>query len=193
MTRVPCKSSEVLQPLLALARCTGRVGHPAAWCSTKGPELFVGAAPRTVATYHRGEIMMWQKLRPLAWTGMAAAALAASGVAWADRGGHSHGHRGARVGIGVYLGPGIGYPVYRPAYPYYQPYPYGWSPPVMAVPAEPPVYIERGNDAPAYSGGTNGQLPQGYWYRCNEPDGYYPYITQCPGGWLQVPAQPPAN
>ena len=137
--------------------------------------------------------MMWQKLRPLAWTGMAAAALAASGVAWADRGGHSHGHRGARVGIGVYLGPGIGYPVYRPAYPYYQPYPYGWSPPVMAVPAEPPVYIARGNDAPAYSGGTNGQLPQGYWYRCNEPDGYYPYITHCPGGWLQVPAQPPAN
>ena len=53
--------------------------------------------------------------------------------------------------------------------------------------------IERGNDAPAYSGGTNGQQPQGYWYRCNEPDGYYPYITHCPGGWLQVPAQPPAN
>ena len=137
--------------------------------------------------------MMWQKLRPLAWAGMAAAALAASGVAWADRGGHGHGHRGARVGIGLYLGPGYGYPVYRPAYPYYYADPYGWSPPVVAVPAEPPVYIERGNDAPGYSGGTNGQQPQGYWYRCNQPDGYYPYVTNCPGGWLQVPAQPPAN
>ena len=48
---------------------------------------FPPRAPNLVATYHRGEIMMWQKLRPLAWTGMAAAALAASGVAWADRGG----------------------------------------------------------------------------------------------------------
>ena len=56
------------------------------------------------------------------------------------------------------------------------------------MPAEPPVYIERGNDAP---GGSNGQ--PGYWYRCNQPDGYYPYVTNCPGGWLQVPAQPPAN
>jgi len=140
-------------------------------------------------TDHQGEIMMWQKLRPLALAVTALAALAASGVAWADRGGHSHGPRGgARVGIGLYLGPGFGYPVYRPATPYYYADPYGWSPPVVAMPAEPPVYIERGNDAP---GGSNGQ--PGYWYRCNQPDGYYPYVTNCPGGWLQVPAQPPAN
>ena len=144
--------------------------------------------------------MMWRNLRPLALTGMAALALTTSGLAWADRGGHGHGGRGgARVGIGLYLGPGylgpgFGYPMYRPAYPYsyYYPEPYP-APAVIAVPTEPPVYIERGNDTPGYSGGTTGQPPQGYWYRCNQPDGYYPYITQCPGGWLQVPAQPPAN
>jgi len=149
--------------------------------------------------------MMWRKLRPLALAVTALTALAASGMAWADRGGGGHGgghgggggHRGgARVGIGLYLGPGFGYPVYRPAYPYPYPYyyadPYGW-PPVVAVPPEPPMYIERGNDAPGYGGGANGQQAPGYWYRCNQPDGYYPYVTQCPGGWLRVPAQPPAN
>ena len=55
------------------------------------------------------------------------------------------------------------------------------------------MYIERGNEGTGYNGGADGQQPQGYWYRCNQPDGYYPYVTQCPGGWLQVPAQPPAN
>ncbi|ART54101.1 hypothetical protein CBP36_16950 [Acidovorax carolinensis] len=142
--------------------------------------------------------MMWRNLRPIAVALAGVTALAASSMAWADRDGRGHGHRGgARVGIGLYLGPGFGYPaypVYRPVYPsYYYADPYGWAPPVVAVPAEPPVYIERGSDAPGYSGGTNGQQAPGYWYRCNQPDGYYPYVTNCPGGWLQVPAQPPAN
>ncbi|WP_026435292.1 hypothetical protein [Acidovorax sp. JHL-9] len=144
--------------------------------------------------------MMWRNIRPLAWAGLAAVALGASSLAWADRDGRGHGHRGSgRVGIGLYLGPGylgpgFGYPMYRPAYPYpyYYPEPYP-APAVIAVPAEPPVYIERGNDGTGYNGGTDGQPPQGYWYRCNQPDGYYPYVTNCPGGWLQVPAQPPAN
>lgn len=32
---------------------------------------------------------------------------------------------------------------------------------------------------------------QGYWYRCADPAGFYPYVSSCPGGWRQVPAQPP--
>lgn len=144
--------------------------------------------------------MVWRNFRPLAWAGMAAVALGASSPVWADRDGRGHGHRGgARVGIGLYLGPGylgpgFGYPMYRPAYPYpyYYPEPYP-APAVIAVPTEPPVYIERGNDGTGYNRGADGQPPQGYWYRCNQPNGYYPYVSQCPGGWLQVPAQPPAN
>jgi hypothetical protein len=29
------------------------------------------------------------------------------------------------------------------------------------------------------------------WYYCDNPQGYYPYVQQCPGGWNQVPARPP--
>jgi hypothetical protein len=50
------------------------------------------------------------------------------------------------------------------------------------------------------SGGYVPQAPQqqaqpqqeAYWYHCTRPDGYYPYIKACPGGWQKVPAQPPA-
>ena len=30
----------------------------------------------------------------------------------------------------------------------------------------------------------------GYWYYCNNPAGYYPYIKTCPNGWQQVPPKP---
>lgn len=33
---------------------------------------------------------------------------------------------------------------------------------------------------------------QQFWYRCANPAGYYPYVTQCPEGWQRVPANPPA-
>ena len=31
-----------------------------------------------------------------------------------------------------------------------------------------------------------------YWYYCTDPEGYYPYLEDCPTGWLQVvPKSPP--
>ncbi|MGR8930770.1 MAG: hypothetical protein ACU836_09030 [Gammaproteobacteria bacterium] len=66
------------------------------------------------------------------------------------------------------------------SYPYYYPY----YPPVVTVPTEPPVYIER--DPP-----QSQQLPSGYWYYCDNPEGYYPYIQECPHGWRQVDPIPP--
>ncbi|MBL8490581.1 MAG: hypothetical protein JNM82_07365 [Rhodocyclaceae bacterium] len=33
---------------------------------------------------------------------------------------------------------------------------------------------------------------QQFWYRCANPAGYYPYVTQCLEGWQRVPASPPA-
>lgn len=32
--------------------------------------------------------------------------------------------------------------------------------------------------------------PQPVWYYCTNPEGYYPYVTACPGGWARVPAEP---
>lgn len=110
------------------------------------------------------------------------AAMAVSGWASADH----HGH--ASVGIA------IGYPWGMPYYPhgYYYPYPYPYPyaypayPPTVVV-QSPPVYVEQGNaqaaPAPAPS----------YWYYCNNPQGYYPYVKECPTGWQKVMPQPPAK
>lgn len=99
----------------------------------------------------------------------------ACGGAWA-----AHFHHGARVGI--YIGPSFGW--YYPP-PYYYPYP-----PVVVAPAAPPVYIEQGPgpDAPP----TQPVPPPNAWYYCSNPDGYYPYVRQCPGGWQRVAPHPPS-
>lgn len=101
---------------------------------------------------------------------LAAAAVAASVPALAH-GDHHHG----RARVGVFIG--------APLWPaWYYPPPYYYSPPVVAVPApQPPVYVEQG---PAPSSTQN------YWYYCNSPEGYYPYVKDCPGGWLKVLPQP---
>jgi hypothetical protein len=96
---------------------------------------------------------------------------AASEPAWADRGHHFGGHSRAHVGVF------IGAPLFWPYYP--EPYYY---PPVVVVPSSPPVYIEQGASS-----------SQQYWYFCNSPQGYYPYVKQCPSGWQQVTPQPPGN
>ncbi|HYB71975.1 MAG TPA: hypothetical protein VED18_01285 [Candidatus Sulfotelmatobacter sp.] len=33
------------------------------------------------------------------------------------------------------------------------------------------------------------QPQQQSWYYCREANGYYPYVQQCPSGWMQVPPQ----
>jgi hypothetical protein len=85
----------------------------------------------------------------------------------------------------------IGAPLVWPGY-YYRPWPppaYYVYPPVVAAPASPPVYIEQGST----DSGSDIQQQPGYWYYCSDPQGYYPYVKVCPGGWQQVPAQPPPN
>lgn len=102
--------------------------------------------------------------------------------------GHRQVHGSARVGIGIQLGSGFFYPAY-PYYPYDYPYRLGYYPgyyygPSYVVPASP-QYIERGDE--------EGTPAPAYWYRCEDPEGYYPYVAACPGGWQRVPAQPPAT
>jgi hypothetical protein len=96
---------------------------------------------------------------------------------------------GPKSSFSIHLG--VPYPYYRPYYrPYYYgppyPYPYYYGPPVVAVPAQPPVYIERGGSAAAPD-----EAP-GYWYYCPDSRAYHPYVKECPGGWeRQVPQPPP--
>ncbi|MEA5113136.1 MAG: OmpA family protein [Geobacteraceae bacterium] len=79
-----------------------------------------------------------------------------------------YGRHGGYYGGGVWFGPGWWSPYY-PYYPYYLHYPY--------YPA-PPVVVPRPS----------------YWYYCRDPEGYYPYVKQCPTGWMRVvPSAPPVE
>jgi hypothetical protein len=84
----------------------------------------------------------------------------------------------------VFVGFNFGFPGYWGA-PYYAPYPYYYPAPayypVAVAPAAPPVYVERSEPA----------QQQGMWYYCEQSRGYYPYVTECPGGWKAVPPAPP--
>ncbi len=84
----------------------------------------------------------------------------------------AHGHVYIRGGIWI-GGPGW----WGPWYPY--PYPY-YEPPVI-VQQQPPVYVPQQQE----------ELPY-YWYYCPGAKAYYPYVKQCPDGWLKVvpPPQP---
>jgi hypothetical protein len=90
----------------------------------------------------------------------------------------ARGHVFFDFGIPLGVGPGYWGPSPWWGSPYYYPYP---APPVVVQP--PPVY-EQPAPAP--------QAPA-YWYYCQNPQGYYPYVQQCPNGWMQVvpPATPP--
>jgi hypothetical protein len=98
-----------------------------------------------------------------------------AGAAQAD--GHFRHERGG-VGFGLYLGvPLYAPPLYGPGY---YPYGYGYPPPVVY--SAPPVYA-----APAAPQAAAEQ----YWYYCTSPQGYYPYVKQCPPGWMKVVPQAP--
>ncbi len=87
---------------------------------------------------------------------------------------------GPRVTFGFYGGPywwGPGY--WGPGWGgYYAP------PPVVVVPSEPCVYVER-DSIP-----STGQ--QQWWYWCASAKGYYPYVSTCSEGWQRVAPQPQA-
>lgn len=116
-----------------------------------------------------------------------------SSSAMAD--GHGYGHGGyghGHVGIGFYFGAPysyryVPYPYYAP-YPYYPPYAY--YPPAVITQADPPVYIEQNSQENATPQATAPQS-NNYWYHCDKPEGYYPYIKECANGWKPVPATPP--
>ena len=99
-------------------------------------------------------------------------------------GGGGHGGHGGHVVVsgGVWIGPGWGWG-WGPGwwgYPYY-PYPY-YSYPPYVIQQQTPVYEMQ---APQ-------QHEEYYWYFCPDSKNYYPYVKQCPNGWLKViPPQGP--
>jgi hypothetical protein len=86
--------------------------------------------------------------------------------------GHHEGGTRVVIGSGFWWGPDW----WGPPYPYYA------DPPTI-VQEEPPVSLQPETQ------------PQYYWYFCPNPPGYYPYVQQCPSGWMTVapPTGPPAR
>lgn len=94
--------------------------------------------------------------------------LAFSLPSYAWHGGHFRGS--------VWIGPAWG-PVY--------PYPYYAVPPTVV---QQPVIVEQ---PPAeYVQQTPRPDEQNYWYYCQDPKGYYPYVKKCPNGWMRVVPSP---
>ena len=113
-------------------------------------------------------------------------------------GGHHHNYGGYGLGWGLGLGAiggyGLGYYgnralYYPPAYGYAPGYGYAanYGYPVAAVPAAPPVYIQQQEVAQVP---PQARAAANYWHYCRNPEGYYPYVKNCPDGWMQVAPQP---
>ena len=92
-----------------------------------------------------------------------------------------HSGHGSRVGVSLWLGPGWGPgwwgPYYYPSY-----YPYYPTEPPMVIQQQPEAYVQPAPEA---------EEQQSYWYYCKDPQGYYPYVRQCPSGWMKVVPSPP--
>ncbi|MEJ2687080.1 MAG: hypothetical protein P8124_07685 [Gammaproteobacteria bacterium] len=86
-----------------------------------------------------------------------------------DGGDHWRAHTRIYLGFGNTWDPGWG--------PYWGPPPaYYYNPPVIVTQPPPPtVYISPEREHKPY-----------YWYYCESAKRYYPYVKQCPGGWMKV-------
>lgn len=123
---------------------------------------------------HKTRTTRWPWLAILGIVAALMVTIPVSGHAW--RRGHSHGHVFVRSSIVVPLGPYWG--------PYYwEPYPY---PPVV-VTSPPQVYVQPVPQTPSPPPPASS-----FWYYCEAPQGYYPYVQECPGGWQPVAPTPQA-
>ena len=159
---------------------------------------------------------MKSHVRKLAGIAMLCTSLSVVSPAMADghRGGGWHGeghggggwHGGGHGGGGGFwgwgmLGLGLGLAIAAPYNPprYYQPVYYQpayYAPPQVIIQA--PAYVEQ--SAPSYAPPPPAPIYQqqapaaegnNWWYHCNRPEGYYPYVRTCPSGWQRVAPTPP--
>ncbi|RFC30736.1 MAG: hypothetical protein DID91_2727704798 [Candidatus Nitrotoga sp. MKT] len=103
--------------------------------------------------------------------------------------------------VGIYLGAPIGFRYGSYPYPYYgtsyygAPYYYPPAPIYYPVTQPAPItYIERSDEPQIDTQEASNDSPQNaqasWWYYCVDAKAYYPYVNQCPGGWLRVAPQP---
>lgn len=147
----------------------------------------------------------WTLLSPKTFLGIAtlavALALPSMAIAHQDRAWRGHGHgfyprhdfaawRGGRwhharhdgrLGWWWVVGPSW-YSYSRPIYPY----PRFTGPAYGLPPYRDRVIVER----PA---APLGAPPAQSWYYCEDPKGYYPYVSSCRGEWRAVPVTPPGE
>jgi hypothetical protein len=105
-------------------------------------------------------------MKRILWGVILAACLASGAVA------EAHGPR-VRVGGIFWVGPSF----------WWGPYPYYYMAPPVVIHRPAPVYVQPAPAPEPY-----------YWYYCEETRTYYPYVKQCPRGWMRVvPPDPPAG
>jgi hypothetical protein len=96
---------------------------------------------------------------------------------------HGGGGHGRGFGWGPLIGLGVGLGILGLTYPYYgAPYHPGYGPAPMV---QDPPYGSYEEPEPPQS------IEPDYWYFCQNPEGYYPYLKHCPGGWMKVVPAPP--
>jgi hypothetical protein len=96
-------------------------------------------------------------------------------------GGHGH-HHGGHGGGGVVVDPYAYWPY--TIYPYPSPYPYPDAP----YSPNPPT---GGGVPPPPNDASNDMPPGPFWYFCDQPNGYYPYVKSCGHDWTALPIAPP--
>ena len=166
----------------------------------------------------RANLSMKRILAAIAALTAAAAGLASSASALADRGHWRQGHGGVSIHAG-HGGPRVSVHFSAPAYrhwhhaprvyyappPVYHaprlvvPAPLVWVPPLVHAPrvyVPPTVYVERGDldgVAPPPLPAPAAPVPQasGHWFFCADSNTYYPYVIQCATPWQRVVPTPP--
>jgi hypothetical protein len=77
---------------------------------------------------------------------------------------------------------------------FWEPWWWGWDPvQYWAYPYPyyyPPAYYAPPPPAPQAPVEATGAPPPQFWYYCDNPQGYYPYVANCSSAWRQVTPTP---
>ncbi len=105
--------------------------------------------------------------------------------------GHAGGSRVVVSGGGVWVGPGWGWGWGWGVRPWW-----GWGPgwwgPAVPFSVAPPIVVQQ--SPPVFVQPAPQAQEQFFWYYCQNPQGYFPYVRECPNGWMRVvpsPTPPP--
>lgn len=127
----------------------------------------------------------------LCWSVLAAIVAILAGPLASHAGG-GHGYVGVNIGVRpASWGPGYWGPRYWGPRVGWGPSASVWWGPSYYY-AAPPVVVQQ---PPIYEQPAAPSQESYYWCYCQSPQGHYPYVQQCPNGWMKVvpPANPPGQ